>query len=84
MGRIWQDARATVRRLREAPGSAIAAILLLAIGISVNSSFFSLVDGSLLRALPEKDPDQLVSILFAPHGASRFTASSDFKRRVSH
>lgn len=82
MGRIWQDARATVRRLREAPGSAIA--LLLAIGISVNSPFFSLVDGSLLRALPVKDPDQLVSILFAPHGASRFTASSDFKRRVSH
>jgi putative ABC transport system permease protein len=76
MHSFWQDLCASVRRLRKAPGSAVAGILLLAIGISVNSTFFSLVDGFLLRALPVKDPDHLVSILFAPHGASQFTASS--------
>jgi putative ABC transport system permease protein len=73
---FWQDLRASFRRLRKAPGSAIAAILLLAIGISVNSTFFSLVDGFLLRALPVKDADKLVSILLLPPGSAGYTPSS--------
>lgn len=67
MHRLWQDLRASVRRLLKAPGSALAAILLLAVGISINSTFFSLVDGFLLRALPVKDAGQLVSILSSQH-----------------
>ncbi|HEV2195597.1 MAG TPA: ABC transporter permease [Candidatus Acidoferrum sp.] len=72
MHRLWQDLRASVRRLRKTPGSALAAILLLAIGISINSTFFSLVDGFLLRTLPVKDASQLVSILSQQHEVSSY------------
>src|SRR6266550_2404253 len=81
MHRFWQDLRSSVRRLRKAPGSAIAAILLLAIGISVNSTFFSLVDGFLLRALPVKDADQLVSIWPLPHGVSSYADYEEICRQ---
>lgn len=81
MHRLWQDLRASVRRLRKAPGSAIAAILLLAIGISVNSTFFSLVDGFLLRTLPVKDANQLVSIWPMPHGASSYADYEEICRQ---
>lgn len=81
MDRFWQDLRASVRRLRKAPGSAVAAILLLAIGISVNSTFFSLVDGFLLRALPVKDADQLVSVWSVPHGASSYADYEEICRQ---
>ena len=81
MSSLWQDVRASIRRLRKAPGSAIAAILLLAVGISVNSTFFSLVDGFLLRALPVKDADQLVSIWPMPYGASSYTDYEEIRRQ---
>lgn len=81
MDRFWQDVRASVRRLRKAPGSAVAAILLLAIGISVNSTFFSLVDGFLLRALPVKDPGQLVSILSSQHEVSSYADYEEICRQ---
>ncbi len=76
MHSFWQDLRASVRRLLKAPGSAVAAILLLAIGISVNSTFFSLIDGFLLRPLPVKDADQLVSVWSLPHGGPLYADSS--------
>jgi putative ABC transport system permease protein len=78
---FWQDLRVSVRRLRKAPGSAVAATVLLAIGISVNSTFFSLVDGFLLRALPVKDASQLVSILSSQHEVSSYADYEEICRQ---
>ncbi|HXY25735.1 MAG TPA: ABC transporter permease [Candidatus Acidoferrum sp.] len=81
MHHFWQDVRASIRRLRNAPGSAIAAILLLAVGISVNSTLFSLIDGFLLRPLPVKDADQLVGISAWPHGSSSYADYEEICRQ---
>ena len=57
-----QDLRFGLRLLTRAPGFALVAILTLAIGIGANTAVFSSVNALLLRQLPYRDPDRLVSI----------------------
>jgi putative ABC transport system permease protein len=46
----------------ESPGFAVAAIVLLALGIGANTAIFSLVRAVILRPLPFPDPDRLILI----------------------
>ncbi|HKP80939.1 MAG TPA: ABC transporter permease [Pyrinomonadaceae bacterium] len=62
MGRILQDIRYGLRSLTKRPGSTMVALVTLALGIGVNTAIFSAVDSILLRPLPFKDPERLVSI----------------------
>ena len=57
---LRQDARYTVRALLRAPGFALAAILVVALGVGANTAAFSLADYVLLRPLPFPDPNRLV------------------------
>jgi predicted permease len=54
------DLRRTVRSLIRARGFAIAVILTLALGIGANTAMFTLLRGTLLRPLPNRDGDRLV------------------------
>ncbi len=58
-----QDTRYTLRQLRNAPGFTVTVVLLLALGIGVNASIFTLLNRIVLHSLPLPDPDRLVIIL---------------------
>ena len=53
--------RYAIRLLLNTPGLTAVAVLSLALGIGANTALFSVVDALLLRMLPVKDPERLVS-----------------------
>jgi len=62
MQNALRNSRYAFRQLRSAPGFALTAILTLTIGIGGTVAVFSVFHAVLLRPLPFKDSDRLVSI----------------------
>jgi predicted permease len=71
MRRVWiagwcealaQDARFTWRSWLRQPGFAVAAILVLAVGLGTSTALFAALDRVLFRPLPYADPGRLVSV----------------------
>src|SRR3712207_2715691 len=51
-----------LRSLLRAPGFSVAAVLALGIGIGASAAFFSVIDAVLLRPLPYRDQERLVTV----------------------
>src|SRR5919201_5150837 len=65
------DLRRAFRSLYKARGFASAVILTLALGIGANTAMFTLLRGTLLRPLPNRDGDRLVYLRQAAPGAGQ-------------
>ena len=55
-----RDVAYALRSFRKRPAVTAVMLLTLALGIGANTAIFSVVDALMLRALPVRDPDQLV------------------------
>ncbi len=81
MATLLQDFRYGVRVLRSNPGLATVAVLTLALGIAVNTTVFSWIDGVLLHPLPGVTAtDRLVALGTVPPDG-RFTNISYLDHR---
>jgi putative ABC transport system permease protein len=85
---IVRDVRHALRRVTRNPAFSALVVLTLALGIGANTAIFSVVDSVLLRPLPYRDPDRLVTIehrypsidLDAPVSAPGYRAYRDRTR----
>src|SRR4030095_4195168 len=57
---LLRDFRYAVRNLRRAPGFSVVAVVALALGIGVNTTFFTIADAICLRGLPIDEPDRVM------------------------
>src|SRR5580692_6909152 len=58
---LWQDFRYGLRQILKSPGFSLVAVLSLALGIGANTAIFTLINDLLLRQLPVRNPQQLLS-----------------------
>jgi putative ABC transport system permease protein len=63
---LGQDLRYTARTLGRAPGFALTAILVTALGVGANTAAFSVADFVLVRPLSFRDPESLVRLCEGP------------------
>ena len=78
MGNLIQDLRYGLRMLARNPGFTAVAVAILALGIGANTAIFSLIDAIMLRSLPVKDPQQLVSLRWLANRPPHYAGYSSF------
>jgi putative ABC transport system permease protein len=74
MEQFTKDLRFAIRQLFRSRGFAITAILTLALAIGANTAIFTLFNQALLRALPVREPGQLVVLSFAGSAGGHTTS----------
>src|SRR5215470_1658947 len=62
MENVLQDVRYSLRQLRQSPGFAFTAILILTLGVGASTAIFGFVDAALIKPLPYQNPSQLVEV----------------------
>jgi len=62
MENLASDLRFSLRMLRKSPAFTLTAIVVLSLGLCVNTAIFAFVDVALLQPLPYRDPARLVGV----------------------
>lgn len=68
MHTFLQDLRYASRQLRRSPGVTVIVVCTLALGIGVNTALFGVLNKLMLRPLPVREPQRLVSFSFEQRG----------------
>ena len=76
MQSFWQDMKYATRSLRNSPGFAIIAVVTLGLGMAVNTTVFSVVNGLLLRSLPVQHAEQITVLAMKQPGVEGFQSFS--------
>jgi macrolide transport system ATP-binding/permease protein len=83
MNTCWQDLRYGARMLMKNPGLTTVAVISLALGIGANTAIFSLVNGTLLRRLPVREPERLCNVFTGnpgnPYNVASYPDYVDFR-----
>src|SRR5690349_20111830 len=66
MATLLQDFSFALRLILKNPAFALAAIVVLALGIGANTALISVVNAVLLQPLPYEQPERLVQIMHTP------------------
>src|SRR3984893_19258901 len=72
MRNFWQDIRYAARTLSNAPVFTIIAVVALGLGMAVNTTIFSVINGMLLRPMPVPHAEQLTVLAMEQPGTSGF------------
>ena len=82
---LMRDIQYALRSLRRAPAFALVAVFTVALGVGANTAIFSVLNTYLLRPLPYRNPERLVSIFRTsihsqtwPHSVANFL---DYRER---
>jgi predicted permease len=75
---LWQDLRFGVRTLFKNPGFAAVAVLTVALGTGATSTIFSFVYAVVLRPLPFREPERLLSIVEHRNGRDMGLTAPDY------
>src|ERR1700730_5134504 len=65
---FWRDIQYAFRTLTKNPGFAFIGIVTLALGMAVNTTLFSVINGILLRPLPVPHPEQITVLSLQQSG----------------
>jgi putative ABC transport system permease protein len=68
MRSLWKDVQFGMRTLGKNPGFAVIGIVTLALGMAVNTTIFSVINGILLRPLPVPHAEQLTVLALQEAG----------------
>jgi predicted permease len=72
MRNFWQDLRYAARALLNSPAFTIIAVVALGLGMAVNTTIFSVINGMLLRPMPVPHAEQLTVLAMKQPGMSDF------------
>ena len=59
---LWKDVQFSLRTMRKSPRITITVLATLVLGIGANTAIFSIVNATLLKPLPFRDPGRLVEL----------------------
>ncbi len=78
MGTLAQDVRYALRWLARNPGFAAVAVATLALGIGTVTTIFSILDAAVLRPLPYREPDALMTVAITHRDSPTATETETF------
>lgn len=77
MRELLRDVRFGARLIRKSPVVSMTAVLVVALAIAAATAIYTVAYGVMLRPLPFRDPDRLMSIWLERHSERNYPAAAD-------